>query len=374
MQHLPKCSRSLGLTRQRLRELPAQHRLFRNMQRSVNIIGWDNGGGLTRDIELLREVLTRAGCAVYLNRKYLSVPCSPISSRIRNRLHVSRFGRIAVARAGAAPPFALNIHLQEIQLGYCWLARRNVLIPNQEWFNPLWIPHLSAMSEVWTKSHIAHRLFSQFDCPARFVSWTSSDCRVDGLASRKKSRVALHVAGASTCKGTDAVLDVWSRHPEWPILKVLRRTHDYRGWPLNWRERALSSNIELITDRIDESSLRRFQNDSMFYLCPSEAEGFGHIVLEGLSVGGIVITTDAPPMNELVTAESGILVSVERSEPMGMGERYLISQGDLESKICRALAMSEMEHKMCGNAARERFETIDRTFRMRIDECIGAVL
>ena len=154
---------------------------------------------------------------------------------------------------------------------------------------------------------------------------------------------------------------------------MLRRPHNYFGRTLPWREREVVPNIEMITERVDEATLRRLQNESALYLCPSEAEGFGHIILEGLSVGGVVITTDAPPMSELVTPDTGLLVAVERTEPMGIGQRYFVNLEDLERTIRRALAMSQAERDVLGRAARARFEAIDQAFRSRIKACLNAI-
>ena len=343
------------------------------MNRSVNIIGWDNGGGLSRDIALLREVLEAEGCTVFLNRNYHGARSISAAARGSMRLRATRFGKAAVARAGFRPPFELNLHLEDVQPGYFWLAERNVLIPNQEWFGPASTPHLASVTEVWAKSRCAHRLFAQIGCTVRMLGWTSEDRRVSG-ATGPKECVGLHVAGSSTGKGTDAVLEVWARNPGWPTLRVLRRPHNYFGRTLPWRQRESVPNIEMITDRMDEGTLRRLQNDSALYLCPSEAEGFGHIILEGLSVGGVVITTDAPPMNELVTPDAGLLVAVECTEPMGIGERYFVNLDDLERKIRRALEMSQAERDAFGRAARARFEAIDQAFRSQIKVCLNAVL
>ena len=342
------------------------------MKRAVNILAWDNGAGLSRDIALLRTVLEAEGCQVFLNREYHGERPLGAWKRANMRLHASRFGKMAVLRAGFRPPFALNIHVEHVQPGYFWLAERNVSIPNQEWFHPTWISHLAGITEVWAKTSLAHQLFSQLGCTVRLIGWTSEDRQMSGVTGIKET-VGLHVAGASTGKGTDAVLDVWARNPDWPTLRVLRRLHNYFGRTLPWRERAVVPNIEIITERLDEESLQRLQNNSALYLCPSQAEGFGHIVLEGLSVGGVVITTDAPPMNELVTPDTGLLVEVERSEPMGVGERYFVSHDDLERKIRRALSMSQDEREAFGRAARARFEAIDQAFRIRFKECVNAV-
>ena len=341
------------------------------MKRSVNIIGWDNGGGLSRDIALLREVLEAEGCRVFLNRRYCGVQTLSFAARAGMRLRATRLGK-AVSRAGVRPPYELNIHLEELQPGYFWLARRNVLIPNQEWFSSASTAHLARITEVWAKTRLAHRLFSQLGCAVHMLGWTSEDRRVPGLTG-PKADVGLHVAGSSTGKGTDAVLDVWARNPGWPLLRVLRRPHNYFGRTLPWRERAPVSNIEIVTERMDEETLRRLQSSSALYLCPSEAEGFGHIILEGMSVGGVIITIDAPPMNELVTPDAGLLAEVERTEPMGIGKRYFVNHDDLERKIRRALSMSQTEREAFGQAARARFEAIDQAFRVRIKEVVNAI-
>ena len=45
------------------------------------------------------------------------------------------------------------------------------------------------------------------------------------------------------------------------------------------------------------------------HVCPSSREGFGHYINEARSVSAVIITVDAPPMNEFVTnATSGILI------------------------------------------------------------------
>lgn len=343
------------------------------MKRSVNILGWDNGGGLSRDIALLRDVLEAEGCAVFVNRMYRGGRPVTSWSRAARRLYASRFGKMAVTRVVSRPPYTLNIHLEELQPEYFWLARCNVLIPNQEMFTPRFIPHLSGIDEVWAKTRVAHKLFRYHGCATRLLGWSGVDRR-DPKTGGSKRNAGLHVAGSSTAKGTDTVIDVWERNPGWPQLNVLRRPHNYLGRALPWRERAASPNIAMITERVEEQTLRRLQNESALYICPSQAEGFGHTILEGLSVGGVVITTDAPPMNELVTPDAGLLVAVERTEPMGIGERYFVNLEDLERKIRHALAMSPAEREALGRAARARFEAIDQSFRARIKACLNAVL
>jgi len=341
--------------------------------KTVNILGWNNGSGLSRDINILRSMLVGLGCTVFVNKNLDGGTRSSRLERIRRGLQMSRASKVAVRYAQMRPPFDLNIHLEDIQGGCLWLAKRNVLIPNQEWFRDWCRPYLSLIDQVWAKTHLAQRLFSAIGCDARLLGWSSVDRQSPGEVDQKML-TGLHIAGASMAKGTEAVLDVWSRNPEWPLLRVLRRTRGYGGGILPWRERPLAPNIQISTDRVDEETLLRWQNDSALCICPSEAEGFGHVIAEGMSVAAVVITTDAPPMNEMVTPGTGLRVVVDRAEPIGLGERYFVNPGDLEIKIRTALDMTTAEREAMGRAARARYEAMTKAFREQFKECLETIL
>jgi hypothetical protein len=50
------------------------------------------------------------------------------------------------------------------------------------------------------------------------------------------------------------------------------------------------------------------QLESGVHLCVSEREGFGHYLNEARGAAAVVITTEHPPMNELVRPGVGVLV------------------------------------------------------------------
>ena len=76
---------------------------------------------------------------------------------------------------------------------------------------------------------------------------------------------------------------------------------------------------------LDDAALRTLQNSHRFHLCLSEAEGWGHYIAEALSVGAITLTCDAAPMNELVTAERGLLVAAGRGQTAQSGAARTVS-------------------------------------------------
>ena len=336
------------------------------MRRTANIIGWDNGGGLSRDIQLIQQELTALGWTVSLNSNRPGTISRTFFSRAMSRAR-RRIRATASAAGVVRKPFDVNLHLEEISEEQLSLAGRNVLIPNQEWFRESSRPFLPVIDEVWTKTHLASQVFSNLGCTVRYLGWMGNDRRIEDMRGRNPFK-ALHIAGASLWKGTDAVLDVWCRHPSWPSLVVLRRTHGYDGQRLPWSARVPCANIEIISEHLDDRALKVMQNECALHVCPSEAEGFGHVLLESMSTEALTITTDAPPMNEMITRETGLLAAAERSEPMHLGMRYFVDRAALERTIETALSMSERERKTLGAAARSRFDSSNGAFRGRLRE------
>jgi len=339
------------------------------MSRTVNIVSWDNASGLGRDIDILERALKDLGWTVAFNADHARQKIRTISGRVGHRLRrVVR--RTAVGTGVLAPPFDLNLHLEDINAEQLPLARGNILIPNQEWFRDASSRQLDAMDEIWAKTRLAEKLFSALGCNVKYLGWTSVDRSMPGIP-RPQTLSALHIAGASVWKGTEALLDVWSENPAWPRLTVLRRPLDNWGFAIPWNRREPCSNVSIVTDRLEDEALRRLQNESAIHVCPSEAEGFGHVIVEGMSVGAVVITTDAPPMNEIITRERGLLAAVERTESMSLGQRYFISRQDLASNIAAVLRMSECERSSLGQAARGWYDANAAAFRRNLRTCLG---
>jgi glycosyltransferase involved in cell wall biosynthesis len=122
-------------------------------------------------------------------------------------------------------------------------------------------------------------------------------------------------------------------------------------------------NIEDLNQHLEYEVLRKYRNKCAVHLCPSEAEGFGHCIVEAMSCEAVVVTTDAPPMNELVTANRGVLVRAARSEPMRLGSRYFVDVDDLELQIGRVIAMKPEERRALGENARQWYLVQREAFR-----------
>jgi len=129
----------------------------------------------------------------------------------------------------------------------------------------------------------------------------------------------------------------------------------------------------LISDYIDDADLRALQNRNLFHLCPSETEGFGHHLVEGMSTGAITLATDAPPMNEMVTNARGVLVAYAHTGKQQLATTYFVDDNALEAGIERMIAFDANERRALSQAARAWWEQNDREFRQRLAAAIRSL-
>ena len=250
---------------------------------------------------------------------------------------------------GLRKPFSRRKHVMIFfeNLSRSWMrcGDASILIPNQEWMRPHTTQLIRDCGEIWCKSRYAERIFLERGLSVRYIGFSSNDMYLPDVP--KDYAACVHIAGRSELKGTATLLKVWERHPEWPMLTVVSR-HPYL-------QRHRSSNIDIVTDYLDRPSLQILMNRAGIHLCPSETEGFGHYISEALSTQAIVITTHAPPMNELVHERFGFLAGFAGRCPVGYGERFQVDAESLEIAITRALALTVREKTRMGEQARASF-------------------
>ena len=133
---------------------------------------------------------------------------------------------------------------------------------------------------------------------------------------------------------------------------------------------ALPSNIRLVASYLDDGELRALQNRNLFHLCPSETEGFGHHLVEGMSCGAITLATDAPPMNEMIANERGVLVPYARTGTQQLATTYFVDSSAIEEGVARMLSLAAGERRLRSEAARAWWDDNDRAFRLRLAAAI----
>jgi len=326
---------------------------------TVRIVARDNGFGLSGEIATLRGALDKLGCDVSV----LSLDEAAEHERWRlggKRLRSRLLARWHRRRRGDQVDMNLMFeHVWPAQLG---MARKNIVLPHPEWFDNKDVRHLPWVDQVWTKTRHAGDLFTPFGRPTRFIGFDSRD-RIDSSVPRK--RAFFHLAGASPLKGTLRLMHEWAANPHWPTLTVVRNKPGPKD--------PQAPNIHVLAGYREESELQHLQNAHLFHLCTSRTEGYGHYITEAMSVGAVVITVDAPPMNELVTSERGLLTAATAGDTHALATLYDFDKPALATCVARAMTMDDNEIARLGGAARAWFVQNKAGFGERLRQALAGV-
>ncbi|MBB5864700.1 glycosyltransferase [Xanthomonas sp. 3058] len=314
----------------------------------MRVISRDNGVGLTRDMELMAQTLRAGG-----------VPVQEVGFTSQRLQDTAREARLWASRAlfGRVP---LQIFSERVYARCLPLGQINLLVPNPEWLLPKWLPRLPQFDAVLCKTHHAERIFRSLGCSTRYIGFTSPD-RHDGQVTRQ--RAFFHLAGRSTAKGTRVLLETWQRHPEWPLLTVVQNPRT-AGRPV------VAPNIDHRVRYCDDAELRRLQNAHLFHICPSEAEGFGHYLMEALSVGAVTLATDGEPMNELVRPEHGVLIPVAEVRQRRLASYYYVDAIGIAQAVETAMALPQAQLEQLSANARAFYQANDAAFAPRFRQAV----
>lgn len=307
--------------------------------------------GLVRDAEVLAAALSPQWTV------------STHISRLRN-LHLPHRRWLRKLVAHTRYGSALTIFSESLPLGWVGTGKACVLIPNQEWVRGNLLQHMAACAEIWCKSRYAEGIFSGLGFKTRYIGFTSADLYRPGVA--KDYGRAIHVAGRSPLKGTHTLLKVWAANPDWPELLVVSNNPDFQKYACH--------NIQLRVGSLTQEELVTHMNERGIHLCPSEAEGFGHYIAEGLSTQAVVITVDAPPMNELVRPDFGLLASYARKEVLSQGERFFVSPEDLQARMATCLQLPLAQRRAMGERARIAFLANQAGFRATLAAAVQTLV
>jgi glycosyltransferase involved in cell wall biosynthesis len=124
----------------------------------------------------------------------------------------------------------------------------------------------------------------------------------------------------------------------------------------------------------DIEDIRRLQNAHAFHLCLSEAEGWGHYIVEAMSCGAVVLATDAPPMNELVGEDRGLLVAARENGTLNASALWQFDETALEACVERAAALPDDELRRLGDGARRWYENNQSGFAGRLRAALDSLL
>lgn len=288
----------------------------------ILIVARNNAYGLTQDTQILKGILEELGFSVG-------------TATLRDRGLLARL----TARKAASSV----IHMERAFPQWYSAARKNFLIPNQERFPKRHLGRLRGIDQILAKSRHAEEVFASLGHKTTYVGFASNDRLLPDV--QKDWRRCLHLAGGSTLKGTEDLIELWAAHPEWPVMELVQKAEN--------APKTVPANVRLHSGYMADDELRQLQNLCGFHLCPSRSEGWGHHIVEGMSCAAIVITTDAPPMNEHLDASSGVLLAHNRTEIRHLGINFYIDKQGMEFRLNELFAIPVKELEPIGRRARD---------------------
>lgn len=257
---------------------------------------------------------------------------------------------------------SVGIHLESIFYEKLYRAEHHILIPNQEWFEVSHVALLPYLKAVWVKSIFAQEIFAQYKCPVKYIAFCSTVAEFD-VAGVKERNYFFARTGMSWYRGAHNLINVWARHPEWPPLKLVIHP--------SVRPAVKPDNVEFLDIFPRNEDFVRFASQSLFHIYATEAEGFGHSILEAMGYGAVVLVTDAPPMNEIANESCGLMLQAEYAGQKSIAPRFSVVPSALESVVEKALAMNDESIATLTRAAQQRVLYFKQEFYANLDAAIN---
>ena len=312
---------------------------------TARIIIKDNVGGIVADKDSIKELLEKCGgkveVVIYNDIK------TKLQSKLYSNLHI--FKKVK-----------LQFFIEHISLEYpleLFPADKSYIFVNQEYIQD-WdiarmkdktiIPLCKTQEGLKTlrKLGITNSIYVGFGNNNQFKY-------VDKI--EKLPNLFIHIVGSSPMKGTQTVIDTWiHKKINYPLIitgnnKAGGNTDLFKYW------KSLKPKLKTLPEPIldkwaewkqltntKESLLPQFENVGSIYfcntvveynviqflqligeihMCPSLIEGWGQYIDEGRRAKAVVLTLNAPPMNELITDKSsgfstGVLVKASKGPTM----------------------------------------------------------
>lgn len=310
------------------------------MSKTINIItNIHNGAGLEQDAKLFAALLESLG-------------------------HRPRLIAYDVPHTGISYPADINIFMEVMLPNFLQQAKENWLMPNSEWWNGrIGDCALPFISKILCKTQDCLRIWNA-KCPGKcvYTDFESQDY-FEAIPVEHKEINFLHLAGNSRTKNTEAVVNAWKQFQIPYNLEVVIRDISYIPQCLG---------VKNITyhNRLPENHVKMALNYRWFHLMPSHYEGFGHAIHEALGCGGIVLTTDAPPMNETNGICKELLIPYQSTWKKELATCYTVSPESVYKTVMKAISLSAEQRLEISQKARVAFIKDRDEFRQRIKELL----
>ena len=385
---------------------------------TARIIIKDNVGGIVSDKNTIKELLESIGYHIEV----------VVYNDIKDKLVLKKsilFKKVNI-----------QIFIEHVLLEHMPADKSYILI-NQEYISDWDISLMKTGSVIpLCKTHEGFKTLHKLGITnAKYIGFGNnrSLSNIDSIDSIDKiPNLFIHIVGASPLKGTRLLIETWiNKKIKEPLIitannKSGGNTNLFKFWNslkprikelpepvLNkWEEWKKITNTNTNTKSV--SNLPSFESigtSSVYFcntvleynvieflqsvadvhMCPSLIEGWGQYIDEGRRSKAVVLTLNAPPMNELISNNfSGILVNSSRGPSMKqllpsgwtqyftkdkeynkfLYKTYKTSQNDLYNGITRILKMTTEQKRKLGNNAFKQSQFDYEKFSKKFSEII----
>lgn len=308
---------------------------------NINIISnIANGAGLQKDCELLAALLEKMG------HKYRLIPYDRPHQGISYQADINLFVEVLV-------PYLMNN------------APVNWLMPNSEWWDGYSESGLPRINLALCKTHDCETIWNKkLGGRTYYTGFEAADLS-NGVPVLNKDAAFLHLAGNSGTKNTEAVINCWRQYsPPHPITIVARDP----------AIRVLCLGVPNVKyeQRLADSHVSHAINQFRFHLMPSEYEGYGQGMHEALGCGGIVITTNAPPMTEFPGVPAELMVPSSGTHIRRVATCHSVTADGVYDSVMKAAALTPNRLCELSAAARSGFESERDAFRARFARLLNS--
>jgi len=329
--------------------------------RSFKIFCPGTGLGLVKDARIIEAALKDLGYQVsvhtgqsyyvFIRFLFVKVKLTRLFSRLKNRFLKKNS--------------VIVIHLERVCHQGLLLGDHNILIPNQEWCTKNVLNLLPYIDVLWCKSKLAVNIFSELNYRTDYIGFcTDLDPAIGHREGALNQTEGFFTRiGPSRNRGAEQLANLWSRHSEWPRLRMVVGPE--------YQPDITAKNIEYIDHIASDEDFNRLVNSVPFHIFLTEAEGFGHLIVESMSRGAIVLVTNASPMNEYATHESAILLSSYYAGQLHLSPRFHVNDEVIEAAVEKALSLSVDERIKLKEKAAGVNNELAHTFRARLSQAIS---
>lgn len=198
---------------------------------------------------------------------------------------------------------------------------------------------------------------------------------------RRDYSTILYMAGAHQYKNTDAVIKCWLKYDNLPniimgcydnCIKTQLKTYITQE---EYQQITTRKNVKFINNKMDYNDVVIMRYYYAIHLCPSMQEGYGHYINEGRITKSLVITTNLPPMNELINNDCGILIDCDTIlTKTNCTDTCLIDADTLAETIYRVVTFPEYLIKQYGNKAYQKYLADKRFFVKSVNKFNNLIL